>query len=142
MITRGELNLESLRAMPYDEACTEIQRLPGIGPKVADCILLFAYGFPEAFPVDTWIIKALHRLYFPRRAPKPKRLQAFIKKHFAPHTATPSNICFITCARRAGCWRKPVKSRCWSTWLVHAPYAVHSARASATGFWRGLWSRS
>ena len=53
MITRGELNLESLRAMPYDEACTEIQRLPGIGPKVADCILLFAYGFPEAFPVDT-----------------------------------------------------------------------------------------
>ena len=85
MITRGELNLESLRAMPYDEARTEIQRLPGIGPKVADCILLFAYGFPEAFPVDTWIIKALHQLYFPRRAPKPKRLQAFIKKHFAPH---------------------------------------------------------
>ena len=85
MITRGELNLESLRAMPYDEARTEIQRLPGIGPKVADCILLFAYGFPEAFPVDTWIIKALHQLYFPRRTPKPKRLQAFIKKHFAPH---------------------------------------------------------
>ena len=85
MITRGELNLESLHAMPYDEARTEIQRLPGIGPKVADCILLFAYGFPEAFPVDTWIIKALHQLYFPRRAPKPQRLQAFIKKHFAPH---------------------------------------------------------
>ena len=31
------------------------------------------------------ISKALHQLYFPRRAPKPKRLQAFIKKHFAPH---------------------------------------------------------
>ena len=85
MISRGELNLGSLRTMHYAQAREEIQRLPGIGPKVADCILLFGYGFTEAFPIDTWIIKALHQLYFPRRKPTPKRLHSFIQKHFAPH---------------------------------------------------------
>ncbi|MBL68986.1 MAG: hypothetical protein CMO74_11150 [Verrucomicrobiales bacterium] len=85
MIGRGEIQLEALRAMSYAKAREEIQRLPGIGPKVGDCILLFAYGFPDAFPVDTWVLKALRQLYFPHRAPKPKRLQAFIQKHFAPH---------------------------------------------------------
>ena len=104
MITRGELNLESLRAMPYDEACTEIQRLPGIGPKVADCILLFAYGFPEAFLVDTWIIKALHQLYFPAALPSQSGCRPLSKNTSLRTTATPSNIYFTTCARRAGCW--------------------------------------
>ena len=76
------MNSTSNRYGNADEACTEIQRLPGIGPKlpIASCCLP---GFPEAFPVDTWIIKALHQLTF-RRAPKPKPLQA-LSKHFAPH---------------------------------------------------------
>ena len=84
MITRGELNLESLRAMPYDEACTEIQRLLASGPRlpIASCCLPTAS--PKPSPSILWIIKALHRLYFPRRAPKPKRLQAFIKKALRP----------------------------------------------------------
>jgi len=85
MIAASEIDLASIDALDYSAALAQLQRLPGIGPKVADCILLFAYAHPQAFPIDTWIIKALHQLYFPRRAPKPKRLQAFIKKHFAPH---------------------------------------------------------
>jgi N-glycosylase/DNA lyase len=59
--------------------------LPGVGNKIADCVLLFAYGFQEAFPVDVWIIKALHELYFPKRRPKLPRLRRFSQTHFGPH---------------------------------------------------------
>jgi len=47
-----------IRALPTDDARRELQRFPGVGPKVADCVLLFAFGRLEVFPVDVWI----HRL--------------------------------------------------------------------------------
>ena len=46
MIAGGEIVLGALQHLPYSEAQTALLQLPGIGPKVADCILLFAYGFP------------------------------------------------------------------------------------------------
>jgi N-glycosylase/DNA lyase len=60
--------------------------LPGVGRKVADCVLLFAYGFQDAFPVDVWVMKALRRLYFPRRRVAPKRLQRFTATYFGSHS--------------------------------------------------------
>jgi N-glycosylase/DNA lyase len=77
--------LDILRNLSLDEARAELLKLPGVGGKVADCVLLFAYGFPGAFPVDVWIMKALRRHYFPRRRVKPERLRRFIRTHFGPH---------------------------------------------------------
>jgi len=85
MIAANQIDLPAIAGLDYSAALAQLQRLPGIGPKVADCILLFAYAHPQAFPLDTWIIKALRQLYFPRRNPTPKQLRAFIQKHFAPH---------------------------------------------------------
>ena len=85
MIAANQIDLPAIAGLDYPAALAELQRLPGIGPKVADCILLFAYAHPQAFPLDTWIIKALRQLYFPRRNPTPEQLRAFIQKHFAPH---------------------------------------------------------
>src|SRR5204863_6572473 len=48
LIAAGELNLESLRARSTEEARTELIKLPGVGQKIADCVLLFAYGFHDA----------------------------------------------------------------------------------------------
>jgi N-glycosylase/DNA lyase len=59
--------------------------LPGVGRKIADCTLLFSHGFEEAFPIDVWVLKALQRLYFPRRRPGRKRLERFVATHFGPH---------------------------------------------------------
>lgn len=59
-------DLEGLRARPYDEARAELLRFPGVGPKVADCIMLFSLEKLDAFPVDTWMRKAL-RLHYPGR---------------------------------------------------------------------------
>jgi N-glycosylase/DNA lyase len=55
--------LEETEALPYPEAKARLLELPGVGEKVADCVLLFGAGRLEAFPVDTWILKALARRY-------------------------------------------------------------------------------
>lgn len=55
--------LEATEAAPYAEAKARLLTLPGVGEKIADCVLLFGAGRLEAFPVDTWILKALVRRY-------------------------------------------------------------------------------
>jgi N-glycosylase/DNA lyase len=83
-VASGRTNLENLRSVSLKDAREELMRLPGVGRKVADCVLLFGYGFPQAFPVDVWVFKALRNLYFPRRRVLPRRLQAFVDTHFGP----------------------------------------------------------
>ncbi len=84
-IAAGELSLEKIHALSLAEARAELIRLPGVGPKIADCVLLFAYDFPAAFPVDVWVMKALRELYFPRRRPSKQRLQHFTENYFGAH---------------------------------------------------------
>jgi N-glycosylase/DNA lyase len=81
-IAGGHFDLERLRIMSVAEARAELLTLPGVGPKIADCVLLFAYGFQAAFPIDVWVMKALRQLYFPRRQPSPLRLQRFTETYF------------------------------------------------------------
>lgn len=56
---------ERAAALPYEEAKKELLRFPGVGPKAADCILLFAFQKYEAFPVDVWIRRIMRRSYLP-----------------------------------------------------------------------------
>lgn len=49
--------------LPYDEGRRYLLRLKGVGPKVADCVLLFAFGKFEAFPVDVWITRIMQKYY-------------------------------------------------------------------------------
>jgi len=84
-IAEGEFDLNRPRHLPLAEARAELMKLRGVGGKIADCVLLFAYGFDGAFPVDVWVERALHRLYFPRRRVTAKRLRHFAATHFGPH---------------------------------------------------------
>ncbi len=52
-----------LRHLPYEKARRELLSLKGVGRKVADCVLLFAFGHMEAFPVDVWIQRILRSCY-------------------------------------------------------------------------------
>jgi len=85
MIAGGTMNLCQLSALPIGEARDALMRLPGVGRKIADCFLLFACGHQDAFPVDVWVMKALRRLYFPRRQVSLKRLHKFAATHFGPY---------------------------------------------------------
>jgi N-glycosylase/DNA lyase len=54
---------EDLRKMAYDEARNVLLDFPGVGQKVADCVLLFSLGKFEAFPVDVWVRRVIVRHY-------------------------------------------------------------------------------
>lgn len=69
IIDKSELKLEALKEAPYDEAKAELIKLPGVGLKVADCVLLFSLERLEAFPIDVWVKRAITEHYsrhFPR----------------------------------------------------------------------------
>lgn len=59
-----EMDLSDISEMSYDEAFETVQMIPGVGPKVADCLLLYGYNFKEAFPSDVWIKRIVSYLFF------------------------------------------------------------------------------
>lgn len=61
LLERGPSWLEQLKGASYTEAFNEMLTIPGIGPKLADCILLYGLHFDEAVPVDTHLWQAARR---------------------------------------------------------------------------------
>ena len=84
MIASGLFEPVRLQQLPVEVARAELMKLPGIGRKIADCVLLFGYGYQSAFPVDVWVMKALRQLYFPHRRVTLRRLHQFTATHFGP----------------------------------------------------------
>ncbi len=56
-------DLDTLRKMPYEQAKRELCQFPGVGSKVADCVLLFSLGRLDAFPVDVRVKRMILRNY-------------------------------------------------------------------------------
>lgn len=73
--------LEETATLSYAEAKARLCLLPGVGEKVADCVLLFGAGKLEAFPVDVWIIKTMERRYG-LEGWKPAQIAHFGRVHF------------------------------------------------------------
>lgn len=64
MIFSKEIDFESLKKYNYFETKESICSIPGVGNKVADCIMLFSLNKLEAFPLDRWMIRILKKYYF------------------------------------------------------------------------------
>ena len=62
-VLSGEVDLDRLKELPYAEAKKELMKIRGVGPKVADCVLLFSCSKSEAFPVDVWVQRTMRTLY-------------------------------------------------------------------------------
>ncbi len=75
--------LKETESLPYAAAKARLLELPGVGEKVADCVLLFGAGKLEAFPVDTWILKAMANRYGLTDW-KPAQIVHFGRQHFGP----------------------------------------------------------
>jgi N-glycosylase/DNA lyase len=85
MIGGGEINLEAIGRLPTAAAREELCRIPGVGPKIANCVLLFAYGRLEVVPVDVWIERALRANYFAGTpAVSTNEMRAFSSQYFGP----------------------------------------------------------
>jgi N-glycosylase/DNA lyase len=86
MIASGEVKLEEVAQLDDPSALAELCRLAGVGEKVANCALLFAFGRLCAFPIDVWIQRVLSAIYFPRkRKLTPKHLRDFSATYFGPY---------------------------------------------------------
>ena len=106
MIVRGEVNLGALYGMNVETARAELMRFPGVGRKIADCVLLFGYGFQQAFPVDVWVLKAIRELYFPRRRPNAKKVLKFTETYFGANAGYAQQYLFHYMRTRIGRGKK------------------------------------
>lgn len=80
-VNEGMINLGSLKSMDYLSAKKELMKIKGIGPKVADCVLLFSAGKKEAFPIDVWVTRTVRTLYLGENATQ-KQIENFAREHF------------------------------------------------------------
>jgi N-glycosylase/DNA lyase len=74
-----------------------------VGRKIADCVLLFAYGRQDAFPIDVWVRRALSQLYFPRaRRVSAAQLESFSESYFGPYSGYAQQYLFHYIRLEAG----------------------------------------
>ncbi|MCE9518946.1 MAG: hypothetical protein K8R87_05205 [Verrucomicrobia bacterium] len=87
LIADGAFDLNAVAELEDAAALEKLCELPGVGPKIAQCSLLFAWERLGMFPIDVWIERALRELYFAkaRRQPSSKALRDFAWKHFGPY---------------------------------------------------------
>lgn len=83
-ICDANFDLERLKKTSYEKAKSELLRFPGVGYKVADCVLLFALEKFEAFPVDVWIRRAISKFYAHHFS------EDFVEKLHSKNALTPS----------------------------------------------------
>ncbi|WFR60045.1 DNA glycosylase [Anaerocolumna sp. AGMB13025] len=62
-VTNGEIDLEGLKQLSYDDAMVQLMNLSGVGIKVANCVSLYGLHHIEAFPIDVWIARILKDIY-------------------------------------------------------------------------------
>ena len=86
LVSSGEADLEAWSALSDLDLQAKLCELPGVGAKVANCVMLFAYERLRAFPIDVWIERVLRQQYFPRaRKLNSQRLRKFCESHFGEH---------------------------------------------------------
>ena len=84
-VTEKQIDLEELKNdHTYDTARQQLLQVPGIGSKVADCIMLFALEKLEAFPLDTWMLKVLQEFYKEKffATPVQKEIKTLTEKRY------------------------------------------------------------
>jgi N-glycosylase/DNA lyase len=86
LVASGDVDLEKLAALSDVDLRARLCELPGVGAKVANCVMLFTYERLRAFPIDVWIERVLRESYFPRaRKLNAARLRAFTEGYFGDH---------------------------------------------------------
>ncbi len=77
----SETNISEKQLLQTKELYIWLQSLPGVGPKVASCILLFGFNRTECFPVDTWIEKVYRKYFYKGEMTRPE-ISAFLSDKF------------------------------------------------------------
>lgn len=81
MVADGYLDFDIDQTLSTEDLKEKLMEMPGIGPKVADCILLFTYHRRETFPVDVWIKRVMETLFIGHEVPK-KLVDDYAREYF------------------------------------------------------------
>ena len=79
------LDMDGLGKLSYEEAKASLVELSGVGEKIADCVLLFGYGHPQAFPVGVWIRRVVQDWYFGGRRLSDREIRHFAADRFGQY---------------------------------------------------------
>jgi N-glycosylase/DNA lyase len=101
LMVRDDLRLNDLARCSYAEAMEILLDLPGVGPKVADCFLLYGAGRLEAAPVDVWIHRIVSRLYFRNKKVSRLKTARFLRDRYG-EWAGYAQLYLFDFARREG----------------------------------------
>jgi N-glycosylase/DNA lyase len=86
LVSSSKTKLEEWSALSDADLGEKLCTLPGVGPKIANCVMLFAYERLRAFPIDVWIERVLKQQYFPRKKKVTElQLREFSETYFGQH---------------------------------------------------------
>jgi N-glycosylase/DNA lyase len=86
LVAKGEVDLARMSTLSDVDLLEALCRMPGVGAKVANCVMLFAYERLRAFPIDVWIERVLRQNYFPHAQKlNAGQLRMFTEKYFGEH---------------------------------------------------------
>lgn len=108
---RGAFDLEFLREMPLPEAKEWLRSLPGVGPKTAACVLMFAFGRP-ALPVDTHVHRVAQRLGLVPPKAGAAESHEILEAMLEPQQVYPFHISLIKHGRRLCRAQRPLCAQC------------------------------
>lgn len=92
-ILEGRIDLEILKTADYKSLKENLMLIKGVGSKVADCIILFAYQHKSAFPVDTWVKKII-ATYYDESMTNDKAILKFADDHFGAYAGVAQQYLF------------------------------------------------
>jgi N-glycosylase/DNA lyase len=86
LVSSGQADIEAWSALSDAELRKQLCALPGVGPKIANCVMLFAFERLRAFPIDVWIERVFTQHYFSgRKKMTAQRLREFSETYFGEH---------------------------------------------------------
>lgn len=92
-ITSGEVRINDILSLSYEDAKKELMKIKGVGPKVADCVLLFSANKKEAFPIDVWVKRTMQTLYLSETS-SVKEIEEFASSHFGQYAGVAQQYLF------------------------------------------------
>ena len=93
-IAEGDVKLDELRSLAYEDAKSTLMTFKGIGPKIADCILAFSLDHTEAFAVDRWVSRAVTRLFLDGEKTSEEKIAAWGRERFGNYAAYAQQLLF------------------------------------------------
>jgi N-glycosylase/DNA lyase len=86
LIAEGVVDLDSIANLSTEAARAHLRTLPGVGEKIANCVLLFAFERLDAVPIDVWISRVMSEVYFSGRGKVSTReMKSFAADYFGPY---------------------------------------------------------